>query len=113
MASRVLFVQLKTGFDTDKGPAWISIVRFNRTWKTAQWHGRTLHRARGLFDANFYDVESDEEYWISGPHRDRRDVRYSAVIPTVDEVCVDRPRGIDVARSLRHRTRGLRGPSRP
>jgi hypothetical protein len=40
MADRVMFVQLKTGHDTDKGPAWISWVRFTRTWQTAYWHGR-------------------------------------------------------------------------
>ncbi len=61
-----MFVQLKTGHNTDKGPAWISVVSFNRTWKTARWHDRTLRRCPGLVDANFYDVETDEEYWISG-----------------------------------------------
>lgn len=35
MPDRVMFVQLKTGHNTDKGPAWISTVRFNRRWKTA------------------------------------------------------------------------------
>lgn len=82
MPDRVMFVQLKTGHDIDQGPAWISLVRFNRTWKTATWHGKTLRRSPGMFDANFYDVETDEEHWISGPHRDRRDPRYSSVKPT-------------------------------
>lgn len=80
-----MFVQLKTGYGLDKGPAWISVVRFNRTWKTAYWHGRTLRRWQGLFDANYFDVDTLEEYWVSGPHRDRGDVRYSGVRPTVDE----------------------------
>lgn len=82
---RVMFVQLKTGHGLDNGPAWISVVSFNRTWKTARWHGRTLRRSSGMFDANFFDVETDEEYWISGPHRDRRDTRYSSITPTVDD----------------------------
>lgn len=73
MPDRVTFVQLKTGHNTDKGPAWISVVSFNRTWKTARWHGKTLNRWTGMFDANFYDVEIEEEYWVSGPHRDRQD----------------------------------------
>lgn len=30
-----------------------------------------------MFDANFYDVETNEEHWISGPHRDGRDTRFS------------------------------------
>ena len=85
MAERVMFVQLKTGHGTDMGPAWISRVRFNRSWKTAYWHGKTLRRSVGLIDGNFCDVESREEYWLSGPHRDRADTRYSSVRPTIDD----------------------------
>jgi hypothetical protein len=85
MPDRVMFVQLKTGHGTDLGPAWISRVRFNRTWKTAYWHGRTLARGKGMWDANFYDTDTHEEFWLSGPHRDRRDTRYSNVEPTVDD----------------------------
>ena len=85
MASRVMFIQLKTGYDIDQGPTWISNVRFNKTWNTAYWHGRRLHRWPGMFDANFYDVETRERFWVSGPHRDGRDVRYSGIQPTVDD----------------------------
>lgn len=80
-----MFVQLKTGHEIDQGPAWISGVRFTRSWQTAYWHGRTLARGSGMFDANFYDVDTHEEFWISGPRRDRRDTRYSNVEPEVDE----------------------------
>lgn len=80
-----MFVQLKTGHDIDTGPAWISRVRFSRTWRTAYWHGRTLRRWQGVHDSNFVDVETDEEYWLSGPRRDRADTRYSAVRPEVDD----------------------------
>jgi hypothetical protein len=85
MAERVMFIQLKTGYDTDKGPAWISRVRFTRSWQTAYWRGKTLRRRPGMFDANFYDVESLEEYWLSGPHRDLADTRYSRIRPEIDD----------------------------
>jgi hypothetical protein len=85
VADRVMFVQLKTGHNTDKGPCWISVVRFNRSWKTAYWHGKTLRRWPGMFDANFHDIDTKEEYWVSGPHRDRADTRYSSINPTVDD----------------------------
>jgi hypothetical protein len=85
VAERVMFVQLKTGHNTDQGPAWISRVRFNRSWKTAYWHGKTLRRWRGMSDANFYDVDSGAEYWLSGPHRDQADTRYSNIRPTIDD----------------------------
>lgn len=80
-----MYVQLKTGYDTDRGPAWIGWVRFSKTWKTAYFHGRTLRRWPGMFDANFYDVETMEEFWISGPKRDQTDARYRHALPKVDD----------------------------
>jgi hypothetical protein len=74
----------ENGLQHGHGSRLAQQVRFNKTWKTAYWHGRTLHRWQGS-DANFYDVETREEFWVSGPHRDRRDVRYSGVQPTVDD----------------------------
>ncbi|WP_243762988.1 hypothetical protein [Allobranchiibius sp. CTAmp26] len=88
MADRIMHVQLKSAYDTDGGPAWITRVRFTRTWRTAYVHGRTLKRVTGTyranFDSNFYDVDSGEGFWISGPKRDRTDGRYSAQQPPVD-----------------------------
>lgn len=80
-----MYIQLKSGHDTDRGPAWISWVTFNRTWKTATWRGRTLRRSTGLFDANFFDVDTWDQFWISGPRRDRREARYSSIRPEIDE----------------------------
>jgi hypothetical protein len=80
-----MFVQLKSGHNTDLGPCWISRVTFSKTWQRAYWHGKTLQRGPRMFDANFFDVETDEEYWMSGPHRDRRDTRFSNVQPDVDD----------------------------
>jgi hypothetical protein len=87
MPDRIMYVQLKTGYDTDLGPVWISRVRFTRTWRTAYFHGRTLRRVTGTananLDSNFYDVNSGDQYWISGPKRDRtdgREVRQQGVV---------------------------------
>ncbi|MFC0627842.1 hypothetical protein [Kribbella deserti] len=84
MAERIMYVQLKTGHATDRGPAWIARVRFSKTWSTAYVHGRTLRRATSLVDANFYDVETNEEFWVSGPKRDQSDGRYGNTPPEVD-----------------------------
>jgi hypothetical protein len=86
MARRIMYVQLKTGYGTDRGPSWVGWVRFSKTWQTAYFHGRTLRRwPGGLVRGNFYDVETDEEFWLSGPKRDRTDGRYSHAPPEVDE----------------------------
>lgn len=82
-----MYVQLKTGFPTDRGPAWIDWVEFTRTWRTARFQGRTLRRVTGTyranFDSNFYDVDNGEEFWVSGPKRDRTDGRYGSQPPQV------------------------------
>lgn len=89
MPDRIMYIQLKTGFNTDRGPSWIAWVRFSKTWRTAYVHGRTLHRVTGTAyanqDANFYDVETHEGFWVSGPKRDRTDGRYSSQQPAVDD----------------------------
>lgn len=79
-----MFVQLKTGYDVDRGPSWIGWVDFNRSWNTARYRGRVLRRAQGP-DANFYDVETDEDFWLSGPKRDRTDTRYGPALTEVDD----------------------------
>jgi len=89
MNDRIMYVQLKTGYDTDAGPSWIGWVRFTKTWRTAFFQGRTLRRVTGTayadFDANFYDADTDEKFWISGPKRDRTDGRYGRQQPDVEE----------------------------
>ena len=80
-----MFVQLETGHQTDQGPCWISRVRLSKSWQNAYWHGKTLRRWTGLVGANFFDAATQEEYWLSEPHRDRRDTQYSNVRPEVDE----------------------------
>ena len=89
MNNRIMYVQLKTGYETDAGPSWISWVRFTKTWRTAYFRGRTLRRVTGTafanYDANFYDPETGERYWVSGPKRDRTDGRYGHQKPVVED----------------------------
>ena len=83
-----MYVQLKTGYSLDRGPAWITRVQFSKTWRTAYVRGRTLARTTGRpranFDSNFYDVQTGDEFWVSGPKRDRTDGRYTAQRPQID-----------------------------
>jgi hypothetical protein len=86
MAKRLMFVQLKSGFDIDRGPSWIGWVDFTKSWATARFHGRELrrHKTPGA-DANFYDVATDEEFWVSGPKRDRTDTRHGPAATVIDD----------------------------
>ncbi|WP_368396750.1 hypothetical protein [Streptomyces sclerotialus] len=66
-------------------------MNFSKTWKTACFQGRTLRRATGLgsLDADFYDAETHEDFWLSGPERDRSDTRYGPEAPTVEDDAAD------------------------
>jgi len=49
------------------GPAWIGRVQFNRTGKSLAYRGRTFQSLKGSgFKANYFDIETREEFWISG-----------------------------------------------
>lgn len=84
MQQRMMYVELKTGYDIDRGPAWISRVDFSRSGRTVYFHGRVLRRARS-FDANHIDAASGDRYWVSGPRRDRSDRRYTNLPVHVDD----------------------------
>ncbi len=56
-----MYVQLKSGFDSDAGPAWISLVEFSRSWRTAYWHERTLARRNGIA-GNVLDLDTGQAY---------------------------------------------------
>jgi hypothetical protein len=59
-----LYVELKSG-QSHKGPAWIGRGQFNRSGKTVYFNGRILYRRRD-FSSNHTDLETSEDYWISG-----------------------------------------------
>jgi len=66
MKSRVMYVELKSGY-ADNGPAWITRVTFSKTVKTVYFHGKALQRGAGRgISGNYFNVETGEEYWVSG-----------------------------------------------
>ena len=80
-----MYIEQKAGSLT--GPARIGRVTYSKTGATIYYGGREFRSLKGAgFKANYYDVESGDEYWISGPRKDGRDALYSTNIPTeVDE----------------------------
>ena len=61
---RVMYVENKDG-DIDGVAARIGWVTFSRTGKSVYYRARTLTKANGIV-GNFLDVDSREEYWVSG-----------------------------------------------
>jgi hypothetical protein len=68
------------------GPARIGCVSFSKTGATIYYRGRTFRSLKGSgFKANYYEVETGEHYWISGPKKNGQDALYSTnAKPEVD-----------------------------
>lgn len=66
------------------GAARIGRVSFSKTGKTLYYRGRAFQSLKGMgFKANYFDVESGEEYWISGCKRDGSDRLYGERVPVL------------------------------
>jgi hypothetical protein len=69
------------------GSARIGRVTFSRTGATLHYRGKSFQSLKGSgFKANYFDIETGEQYWISGPRRDGTDRLYKSDWPVeVDE----------------------------
>jgi hypothetical protein len=67
------------------GPARIGRVTFSKTGKSISYGGRTFQSLTGRgYKANYLDVESGEEFWISGPRKDGQDRLHAESAAPVD-----------------------------
>jgi len=81
-----MYVELKSGF-SDDGPARIGRVSFSKTGNTIYYRGKAFQSLKGSgVSGNYFDVETGEEYWISGPKKDRQDRHWAGGGPVeIDE----------------------------
>jgi hypothetical protein len=69
----IKFVELKSGY-SDDGPAWIGLVSYSKSGSTLYFNGKALQSLKGTgIGANYFDIESDDEYWVSGVKKDLQD----------------------------------------
>lgn len=84
----IKYIELKTGY-ADNGPAWIGNVKESKTGKTIYFNNHAFKKCQGI-QGNYYDIETGEEYWISGVKRDGQDRHWAGngkVI--IDRKCID------------------------
>jgi hypothetical protein len=71
--TRIMYIERKSGH-SDDGPARIGRVSFSKTGRTIYYQGRAFRSCKGGgIGANYLDVETGDEYWISGPKKDGND----------------------------------------
>lgn len=64
MLTEIRYIELKSGY-SDDGPAWIGRVALSKTGNTVYFNNKAFQKWQGV-SGNFYDIETGEEYWISG-----------------------------------------------
>ena len=70
MRARVMYVEKCAS--NSNGPAWIGWVTFSKSGKTVRYRGLELTRWNGV-SGNHVDVETGDEYWVSGVKKNRED----------------------------------------
>jgi hypothetical protein len=80
---RLMYIEYKG--DGIVGPARIGWVTFSKSGQSIDYCGRRFGRIKGGgFKSNYREVESGDEYWISGCKKDGSDALYSTTIE-IDE----------------------------
>lgn len=73
MKTKIKYIELKSGF-SHNGPAWIGLVSYSKSGKTIYFDGKAFQRiGSDRMRGNFYDIETGEEYWISGVKKNQQD----------------------------------------
>ncbi|ACL05049.1 hypothetical protein Dalk_3360 [Desulfatibacillum aliphaticivorans] len=85
--SKIMWIEKKSEENGLAGPARIGRVVFSKSGKSIIYDGKTFQSLKGSgIKANYYDVESGEEYWISGCRKDGKDALYSTDVEIDDDV---------------------------
>lgn len=86
LKTRVMYIELKTGY-ADNGPARIGRVTFSRSGRCVYYRGKRFQRIKGDgISGNYIEIESGDEYWISGVKKNRQDRHWAGSGPVaIDE----------------------------
>jgi len=83
--TRIMYIERKVGIT---GPARIGCVTFSKSGKSVYYKGRRFETlaGKGGLKANFFDVETGDEYWISGCKKKGGDRLYPGTVEIDEDV---------------------------
>lgn len=85
MKPRIMYIEDKSS--SISGSARIGLVTFSKSGRSIYYQGRRFSSLGGEgFKANFREVESGAEFWISGPHQDGRDRLYPGIVEIDEDI---------------------------
>lgn len=75
MKTRIMYIENKANGLV--GEARIGRVKFSKSGRSVHYRGKTYQSLNGGgFKANYFEVESGDHFWISGPKKDGNDRLY-------------------------------------
>ena len=75
-----MYIECKAG--SLAGAGRIGRVTFSKTGRSLYYRGSTFRSLKGAgFKSNYYEVETHDDYWISGPKRRGGDALYGGNLP--------------------------------
>ena len=77
--SRIMYIENKAG--TLNGSARIGRVTLSKTGRTLRYGTREFRSLKGSYKRNYFDVQTGEEFWISGPKKRGGDRLYTCNLP--------------------------------
>ena len=82
--TRIMYIELKTDL---VGPARIGRVKLSKTGKSIHYKDKTFQTLKGRgFKSKYIDMETGDEYWISGCRKDGMDALYSTNVEIDEDV---------------------------
>ena len=73
MKSRLLYIEHKTA-QNHQGEAWIGEATFSKSGQTIYFNNQAFKKITGGgVKGNYYDLETGDEYWISGVKKNGQD----------------------------------------
>lgn len=68
-----MYIEHKTD-QNDRGEAWIGLVEFSKSGQTVYFNGNAYKKLKsGGSSGNFYNLETGDEFWISGVKKNGQD----------------------------------------
>ncbi len=84
---RIMYIENKRGgLNGDGRIGWVELSKSGRTFI---YGGRQLLKTKSGYKYNCIDLETGDEYWVSGPHRDGADKLYGGVVQIDEDARVE------------------------
>ena len=83
MKSQIMYIEFKG--DNLTSPGRIGLVTFSKSGRTLRYHDREFQPVHG-YKYNYIDIETGEEYWISGCKKKGGDTLYPGIIEIDEDV---------------------------